>query len=96
MLRLARENVPSGTFLQADAGDFTLSHLNQEGVDAAVCAFDSVNHLIEAPQLQRAFHNVHQALRSGGCFVFDVNTGTAYGNRWNSPRPKYSRTTPSF
>jgi SAM-dependent methyltransferase len=79
MLRIARENVPAGIFLQADATDFFLN----KSVDAAVCVFDSLNHLLEAGQLQSAFQSVSAALNSGGCFVFDINTEAAYGERWD-------------
>lgn len=79
MLRFAREKVPEGVFLQADAAEFTL----EQPVDAAVCAFDSVNHLTQADRLQLAFRNVHAALKPDGCFIFDINTGSAYGERWN-------------
>ena len=79
MLRIAREKVPEGFFLQAEATDFAL----KKRVDAAVCVFDSLNHVLAAEQLQRAFDGVWAALEQGGCFVFDVNTGAAYGDRWN-------------
>jgi SAM-dependent methyltransferase len=79
MLRIARENAPEPVFLQADAADFTVPH----PVDAAVCLFDSLNHLLEPEQLQRAFNSVHAALNPHGCFVFDINTPAAYGEQWN-------------
>ncbi len=79
MLSLARQNVPEATFLQADAADFSLD----SKVDAAVCMFDSANHLIEAGQLELAFRNVWAALKPGGYFVFDINTSEAYGSRWD-------------
>jgi SAM-dependent methyltransferase len=79
MLRVARQKVPAAEFYNADAASFALDRK----VDGAVCAFDSLNHLIDAEALARAFHNVHDALKPGGCFVFDVNTAEAYGERWN-------------
>jgi SAM-dependent methyltransferase len=79
MLRIARENVPEGIFFQADAAGFAL----KQPVDAAVCVFDSLNHIIEADRLERVFHSVYAALEPGGCFVFDINTGAAYGERWD-------------
>ena len=79
MLRIARKNVPECTFLHKDAADFHL----EEPVDAAVCAFDSLNHLTEAAHVALAFRSVHAALKPKGSFVFDVNTGAAYGEDWN-------------
>jgi SAM-dependent methyltransferase len=79
MLRFARENVPEGRFFQADASDFTM----EEQVDAAVCMFDSLNHVIQPDSLALAFRNVRAALRPGGRFVFDVNTEAAYGPTWD-------------
>jgi SAM-dependent methyltransferase len=78
MLRLAREKAPQAQFLEADAADFLL----EQPVDAVVCLFDSLNHVLEAGHLQRVFHNVHAVLKDGGIFVFDVNDGAAYGERW--------------
>src|SRR2546429_546812 len=51
MLRVARENVPEANFVRTDAADIHLDH----AVDAAVCLFDSVNHLLEAEQVAGAF-----------------------------------------
>jgi SAM-dependent methyltransferase len=79
MLRLARENVPSGEFIHADASDFQLERC----VRAAVCSSDSVNHILDRDQLQRAFRNVYAVLESNGCFVFDMNTRSAYGEHWS-------------
>lgn len=79
MVRLARQKVPGADFHNADAASFALDRQ----MDAAVCAFDSLNHLTDPASLESAFRNVHEALRPGGCFVFDVNTGEAYGERWN-------------
>ncbi len=79
MLQFARRNAPGASFMQADAARFTIA----EPVDAVVSTFDSVNHLIEAAQLQGAFHCVYAALKSKGVFVFDVNTSGAYGDQWD-------------
>jgi SAM-dependent methyltransferase len=79
MLVHARENAPDALFLPADAARFTLD----SPVDATVSVFDSLNHLMEAEQLQLAFHNIHEALKPGGILVFDVNTAAAYGEQWD-------------
>jgi SAM-dependent methyltransferase len=79
MLRFARTNVPAAEFVHADAAQFALART----VDAAVSTFDSLNHILNAEQVQRAFGRIHAVLRSGGLFVFDINTPEAYGERWN-------------
>lgn len=78
MLRLARKKAPGARFVRADATDFAL----QERVDAAVCVFDSLNHFMDAESIARVFRNVHASLKPGGAFVFDINSGSAYGERW--------------
>lgn len=80
MLRFARRNAPQASFMESDAAGFTLEH----PVDAAVCSFDSLNHLVQAEQVRVALASVHAALKPDGFFVFDVNTASAYGERWNS------------
>jgi SAM-dependent methyltransferase len=79
MLQIAREHVPEGLFVKAEASRFAL----EQPVDAAVSLFDSLNHLLEPRQMQEALECVHAALRPGGGFVFDLNTVDAYGERWD-------------
>ena len=43
-------------------------------VDACLCMLDSVNHVIDPKQLQRAISRVHLFLEPGGLFLFDVLT----------------------
>lgn len=43
-------------------------------VDAAVCALDSLNHITELDELQKAMDKVSLFLHPDGVFVFDVNT----------------------
>jgi len=42
--------------------------------DLAVCLFDSLNYLLLDEDLEAAFRGVHQILRSGGLFIFDMNS----------------------
>jgi SAM-dependent methyltransferase len=79
MLRAARRNAPECTFLHTDAAGFTLG----EPVDAVVCTFDSLNHLLEPDSVTGAFRSVYAVLKPSGHFVFDVNTGAAYGPQWD-------------
>jgi SAM-dependent methyltransferase len=50
--------------------------------DAVLCTFDSLNHVLEPDALGRVCSGVARALRSGGRFVFDVNTTSAYAREW--------------
>lgn len=43
-------------------------------VDAAVCALDSINHLIRPEDVRETFRRVGLFLNPGGLFAFDVNT----------------------
>ena len=43
-------------------------------VDAAVCCFDSLNHILEESDLRRVFEKVSLFMNHGGVFVFDINT----------------------
>ena len=73
------------TALRADITAFDLA----EPVDAAVSLYDSINYLLAEEDLVRCFTCVHRALKSGGMFVFDMNTiyslSVFWGNRV-SPR----------
>ena len=79
MLRLARRNAPAAVFQQADAAEFQLDR----PVDAALCTFDSLNHVIELEHVVQALRNTYAALKPAGRFVFDVNTSRAYGEHWD-------------
>lgn len=43
-------------------------------VDAAVCALDSLNHILDEAKLREVFRRVALFSNPGACFVFDVNT----------------------
>lgn len=49
-------------------------------VDAAVCCLDSVNHILETEDLFAAFSKISLFMRSGGIFIFDVNTQYKHKN----------------
>lgn len=42
--------------------------------DAAVCTMDGINHLLSVADVTECFRAVRSALRTGGLFLFDVNT----------------------
>lgn len=74
MLDVARRKLQSrglhAEFVLGDMRDFCL----RDQVDAAICVFDSLNYLLEPPDLKKAFAQTAKAMRPGGIFVFDVNT----------------------
>ena len=45
-----------------------------EPVDTCVCTLDSINHLPAATDVQACFDRVSENLKTGGLFIFDVNT----------------------
>ncbi len=47
-------------------------------VGAAVCVFDSVNHLTRTADLRRAFRSIAATLLPGGLFLFDLNDERAF------------------
>lgn len=78
MLYHARRNAPECTFFQADARDFAVPQPH----DLALCLYDSLNHLLEADDLRRAFRCVRAALRRGAPFLFDLNMDEGFRARW--------------
>ena len=69
MVRLARRNAPRAGFVVADAREYT----QPDSYDAAICTFDSLNHLPTEGDLQRALRNVQESLRRDGLLLFDMN-----------------------
>ena len=45
-----------------------------EKYDACICCLDSLNHLPSIDDVQSTFKCVHDSLKTGGLFIFDVNT----------------------
>jgi SAM-dependent methyltransferase len=78
MLAFARERLPDGIFIQADARDLQL----EEEFDAAVSTFESINHLLSIAEVSMAFRNVLTALKKGGLFLFDFITEETYISEW--------------
>ena len=79
MINYARDNAPGVEFLQADARSFQLP----QKYHAVVSVFDSLNHIISTRELSLVFHSAYAALRSGGLFMFDLNTEAGYIYEWN-------------
>ncbi len=49
-------------------------------VDGAVCCLDSINHIIDADELQESFNKVSLFLEKERLFIFDVNTEYKHKN----------------
>lgn len=45
-------------------------------MDAVICALDSLNYLTRPDDCRKTLRRVYNALKSGGLFVFDINTPT--------------------
>lgn len=78
MLSIAAKNAPAAVFSEQDARSFSFDHQ----FDAVVSFFDSMNHLLAYEDLVGCFKCVRAALKSGGRFLFDVNSLAAFGNSW--------------
>jgi SAM-dependent methyltransferase len=79
LLRLFEENAPGVEAIQADLRCFKVS----EGFDAAICIYDSLNHILDIESLESIFRRVFESLRSEGHFLFDLNGEEGYRGRWS-------------
>ncbi len=70
MLTFAVNKCPDSAFVLADMRSFDFN----ETFDGCVCCLDSINHLTDVSDWKRCLESVAKSLRSGGLFVFDVNT----------------------
>ena len=60
----------SFSLLKAEMQNFRL----ESRIDACICCLDSINHINNISDVQKAFENVYLSLKENGLFVFDVNT----------------------
>jgi SAM-dependent methyltransferase len=70
MLAIAAAKVPRAELVEADMASFSLGRR----FDVVLCAFDSLNHLLNFDDWLSTFDAVAAHLAEGGLFVFDVNT----------------------
>ena len=63
----------AGVKINFSPGDFC-SFQVAKPVDLVICLYDSLNYLLKVEDLEQAFYQVYQALKTGGYFVFDLNT----------------------
>jgi SAM-dependent methyltransferase len=86
--RIDRAGLDQVTLVEADMRGFALD----KPADLVTCMYDSLNYLLVEANLLAAFRSAAEALRSGGLYIFDMNTiyGLAEGwstrdfVRWNS------------
>jgi len=81
MIDFAKANNGQGQFL---VGDIRRPFGFTASFDAACSFFDSLNHITEPDELQSVFRHIHQSLRPGGRFLFDLNMEEGYLERWNN------------
>ena len=78
MLGFAKRHAPRSCFVLADARCFNFP----QAFEAALCTFDSLNHLMTLAALEAAMTNVHRALVPAGLFLFDMNMERGFLNHW--------------
>lgn len=78
LIARAQGDAPAAMFMVEDVRRFQTT----ERFDGALSTFDSLNHILELAELEASFLNVHQVLRPGAPFVFDMNSETAYRMDW--------------
>ncbi len=74
LIALAQQELPSISFEVQDVRSLSLPSPYQ----AALCTFDSLNHLLSFSDLESAFRHIHSALEINALFVFDMNLAEAY------------------
>ncbi len=79
MLRYARENVPGGQFIAADARTYSMPPV----FHAVVSTFESLNHISSIGDLMMVFQNTYAVLAEGGKFVFDLIMEDGYLSQWS-------------
>ncbi len=78
MLRHARQNAPTATFVQGDARAFAFD----APFHAILCTSASLNHMAALKDLRGVFTSANAALVPGGLFVFDVNHPAQMSRHW--------------
>jgi ubiquinone/menaquinone biosynthesis C-methylase UbiE len=74
MLRIAEEKTDSEglvvTYLHQKMESFSLP----DQVDVTISLFDSLNYILSEEQMLKTYRRVYETLRTGGLFIFDLNT----------------------
>ena len=83
MLEVCREKMAqhdNTLLINGDMRDFKLARQ----VPVITCLYDSLNYLLAEAELLRCFRRVHDALRSDGVFIFDMNTIHSLRDEWGN------------
>ncbi len=78
----ASEEMLSFAYENAAENGFNILFLRQKmqeldlygSIDTCVCTLDSINHMTDKSDVEKAFKKVALFMNKGGCFLFDVNT----------------------
>ena len=78
MLNYADQNASASGIIQSDARSFT----TETQFDAVISTSASLNHMMTLDDLKRVFQCVHNALKEGGMFTFDMNHSDQMQKWW--------------
>ncbi len=70
MIRVAKVKVPAATLSVADITRVALG----KRFDVVLCAFDTINHIVDFSDWRRVFQQARAHLDDDGVFIFDINT----------------------
>ena len=70
MLAFARRRCPAARLHEADMTSLALD----EQFDVVLCVYDTLNHVTDFAGWRAVVERVHDHLREGGLFIFDLNT----------------------
>lgn len=76
MIKIARTNYKNINFSISSFSNFHLS--TKKKADVIICAFDSLNYLSTAAELEKALANFKNNLNNSGYLLFDVNGEKAF------------------
>ncbi|MDH4211289.1 MAG: class I SAM-dependent methyltransferase [candidate division WOR-3 bacterium] len=83
MLEVCREKLAGQGNALLINGDMRTFKLARQ-VPVITCLYDSLNYLLTEAELLSCFRRVHDALRSDGVFVFDMNTIHSLRDEWGN------------
>ncbi|MBE0409943.1 MAG: class I SAM-dependent methyltransferase [Anaerolineales bacterium] len=96
MLRIASERAEREQtqveFLNADMRSLTFDRQ----FDLITCWFDSLNYLLELPDLEQTFQGVSKSLKNDGLFIFDINTIYGLAVNWQRHPAYVEQDTPDI
>lgn len=79
MLMKAKLKYPEYNFVHGSITDFQF----KRHFDLVLCAFDTINHILEKSDWRRVFQNAYDHMTNESNFIFDVVTQYDHINNWN-------------